>query len=383
MKICPKCSTPNKDTAKFCNECGNELIIIEQDTQPVSLNTEPVSEDTKEKSKHPEPGTPKEASPVMNEATDNQVNAQKNALSNMKLYLIVGGVLFILICLMMARPHSSHGSKYYIPPREDYTITDSDFDFLDDDLKNRISALMEASIEWYNHIEYKDESGLVSLNAIEDGEFSDLGTDLIQDKSYRYNKKTLHAVMPSVQAYGELAGFVSNNDNETDSTGEMFIHISPDEWMALHDDLENALNFYYGDGDHTSMNAEEETHYKELTEADKEYMINQLNSKLIHENWLVNVNKNYTIDIEQNSSGGLDIIYEKDIYETISEFINESSYDKETMVDTYQKIWNLLDSVVNEFDAYYAGENHLDVKVYGMNRDLLIWIDENGASYAK
>ncbi|MEE1161809.1 MAG: zinc ribbon domain-containing protein, partial [Acutalibacteraceae bacterium] len=71
MKICPKCSTPNKDTAKFCNECGNELIIIEQDTQTASLNTEPVSEDTKEKSKHPEPGTPKEVSPVMNEVTDN------------------------------------------------------------------------------------------------------------------------------------------------------------------------------------------------------------------------------------------------------------------------------------------------------------------------
>ena len=383
MKICPKCATENVDTAKFCNECGASLVITAGNNLIKVVEKDLPKEPHKEDIEYEELGLEKEVQPAEKETTTTQIYSKKDAIFKRKIYLIAGAVLLIFICFILARPHSSHTSKYYVKPREDYTITDPDFDFMDENLKNRIEALMEESIEWYNHIEYNNKKSSVSLSAIEEGDFSSLGSDLLQDKSYRYNKKTLLAVMPSVEAYGELAGYVYNNDNETDSSGETFIYISPDEWMKIHDDLESALNFYYGDGDHTAMNEEEETHYRELREDDKQYIISKLNSKLIHENWLVNVNKNYTIDVEQNSSGGLDVTYKKNIYETISEFINESSYDKETMIETYQKIWNLLDSVVDEFDVYYAGENHLDVEVYGTNSDLLIWINESGASYAK
>ena len=67
---------------------------------------------------------------------------------------------------------------------------------------------------------------------------------------------------------------------------------------------------------------------------DKKYIEGKLDDKLVHESWLERVNTNYSIDVEQNSDGTLDITYRKYIYETKSEFINGSK----EIVNTYQKI---------------------------------------------
>lgn len=97
---------------------------------------------------------------------------------------------------------------------------------------------------------------------------------------------------------------------------------------------------------------------------------------MVHESWLERVNTNYSIDVEQNSDGTLDITYRKYIYETKSEFINGSK----EIINTYQKIWDLLQPVAYESGILYGGES-LRVEVYGTGNELLIWVDDSGASY--
>ena len=202
---------------------------------------------------------------------------------------------------------------------------------------------------------------------------------LTDKKSNINTRKIFLAISPAINTLSDFASFINDYTTEKNENGgtNYIISLTSDEWMKLHDDLQEALDFYYGNGDHTEMVSEELNYFRELTDDNKEFITGKLDDKLVHENWLERVNTNYYIDVEQNSDGKLDITYRKYIYETKSEFINGS---KDDIVSTYQKIWNLLNPVVQESGILYGGAS-LRVEVYGTGNDLLIWVDDNGASY--
>lgn len=380
MKICPKCGSENKNEAKFCNECGckltPEISTVEDANDGISYNTESFS-DSSDKDKEIEENR------ISSEIGQNDTAKESEDISQKSLkkknLIAVGAVCFLFVVIILFGTKSHQKNKYYVEPRTNYEITNPDFDFLTEDTKEGIEQLLQENIEWYNNIKYDERKKAISMEEEAFDSVTSKWNALTDKKSNINTRKIFLAISPAINTLSDFASFINDYTTEKNENGgtNYIISLTSDEWMKLHDDLQEALDFYYGNGDHTEMVSEELNYFRELTDDNKEFITGKLDDKLIHENWLERVNTNYYIDVEQNSDGKLDITYRKYIYETKSEFINGS---KDDIVSTYQKIWNLLNPVVQESGILYGGAS-LRVEVYGTGNDLLIWVDDNGASY--
>lgn len=383
MKICPKCGSENKNEAKFCNECGVKLMpevaaIEDARNESVFDNVESFDEKA---NKDKEVGDNSSSSEIgRSDAIKKSEDTLNDTLLKKKSVLFaIGAVCFLFVVIALFGAKSHKNNKYYVEPRDNYEITNPDFDFLAEDTKEGVEQLLQENIEWYNNIEYDDRKKAISMEEVAFDNLMSKWNALADKKSNINTKKIFLAISPAINTLSDFASFINDYSTEENENGgtNYIINLSSDEWMKLHDDLQEALEFYYGDGDHTEMVLEELNYFRELTDDNKEYITSKLDDKLVHENWLVRVNTNYDIDVEQNSDGTLDITYRKYIYETKSEFINGS---KDDIVSTYQKIWNLLNPVAQESGILYGGAN-LRVEVYGTGNELLIWVDDSGASY--
>lgn len=380
MKICPKCGSENKNEAKFCNECGCKLMpeisTVEDANDGISYNTESFS-DSSDKDKEIEENR------ISSEIGQNDTAKESEDISQKPLkkknLIVVGAVCFLFVVIILFGTKSHQKNKYYVEPRTNYEITNPDFDFLTEDTKEGIEQLLQENIEWYNNIKYDERKKAISMEEEAFDSVTSKWNALTDKKSNINTRKIFLAISPAINTLSDFASFINDYTTEENENGgtNYIISLSSDEWMKLHDDLQEALDFYYGNSDHTEMVSEELNYFRELTDDNKEFITGKLDDKLVHENWLERVNTNYYIDVEQNSDGKLDITYRKYIYETKSEFINGS---KDDIVSTYQKIWNLLNPVVQESGILYGGAS-LRVEVYGTGNDLLIWVDDNGASY--
>ncbi len=381
MKICPKCGSENKNEAKFCNECGNKLMpevtAVEDVNDSVSDNVESFAENS-DKDKDVEENISSTEIGNSDTAKDSESTSKKTPFKMNYILFAIGAVCLLFVMVTLFGSKSPKKNNYYVEPRVNYEITDPDFDFLIGHTKEEIEQLLEANIEWYNDIEYNERKKVISMDDVTFDSLMDKWSTLTDNESNIKTQKIFLAISPAIKTLSDFASFVDDYETEKNENGETnyIINISSDEWMKLHDDLQEALAFYYGDGDHTEMNLEELNYFRVLTDDDKKFIEGKLDDKLVHESWLERVNTNYSIDVEQNSDGTLDITYRKYIYETKSEFINGSK----EIVNTYQKIWDLLQPVAYESGILYGGES-LRVEVYGTGNELLIWVDDSGASY--
>lgn len=382
MKICPKCGSENKNEAKFCNECGCKLMpevsTVEDANDGISYNTESFP-DSSDKDKEIEENRISSEIGQNDAAKESEDISQKPLKKKNLILFAVGAVCFLFVIIVLFGTKSHPKNKYYIEPRTNYEITNPDFDFLTEDTKEGIEQLLQENIEWYNNIKYDERKKAISMEEVAFDSVTSKWNALTDKKSNINTRKIFLAISPAINTLSDFASFINDYTTEENENGgtNYIISLSSDEWMKLHDDLQEALDFYYGNSDHSEMVSEELNYFRELTDDNKEFITGKLDDKLVHENWLERVNTNYYIDVEQNSDGKLDITYRKYIYETKSEFINGS---KDDIVSTYQKIWNLLNPVVQESGILYGGAS-LRVEVYGTGNDLLIWVDDNGASY--
>ena len=269
------------------------------------------------------------------------------------------------------------GENIYIPKKENARVRWGEKTGARQELV-RCNSLIYRDFLNGEKIKYNERKKVISMDDVTFDSLMDKWSTLTDNESNIKTQKIFLAISPAIKTLSDFASFVDDYEAEKNENGgtNYIINISSDEWMKLHDDLQEALAFYYGDGDHTEMNLEELNYFRVLTDDDKKYIEGKLDDKLVHESWLERVNTNYSIDVEQNSDGTLDITYRKYIYETKSEFINGSK----EIVNTYQKIWDLLQPVAYELGILYGGES-LRVEVYGTGNELLIWVDDSGASY--
>ena len=405
MKICPKCAAENADTAKFCNECGNTLNAVEEPDDTIYTrepNTDLYKNETRlEKpdleSEQSEPQEKQEGDSVENTIINVTGAENPQALEHPQettsrnryyLYIVAAAIALLILFLFNSIGHNStNKNKYYITPRKDYTITDSDFDYLDQDLKERISALMQASVDWYNSVEYKDDEGTVSLNAIEGTAFDELGSDLLQDKSFLYDRRTLSAVTPATSTYGELSGYIVNNERTISMAlseggeNEYEVHITPDEWMKLHDDLQNAMDFYYGNKGHdsiveeqdidiplgadnkndtdvendTSLTNTEDDAYSLMTSSDKKEIEDALYAE-IQKNSILS-GGSYNISVDQEEVGEFSIIYARTMEISKEDYLDKDEKFKNMNITVCGMIIDKLVPIAEEYENDFGKAN--------------------------
>lgn len=178
---------------------------------------------------------------------------KKAAMSKICLFVI-------MIMILLAGCNST---SYRITPKKDYNDFDSDFDFLDSSTKQTISELMKSAVDWYNSVEIPEDYSAVDIDVFASIPFSDYGEQLMQmneEHDYRSGSdegmRYLHATSPATSITGTIWGITVNNNVEVTvgSDSDEKIEVSEDDWINIKNKITDALDFYYGDGDRSTIN---------------------------------------------------------------------------------------------------------------------------------
>lgn len=105
MKICPKCAAENADTAKFCNECGAPLEIMDSEVSETVNDIEPVPETSIEDVRpaeniEPTPITASETTSEGQEPPTEQTEKKEDSSPKKKNRVIIGVVAAAIICII-------------------------------------------------------------------------------------------------------------------------------------------------------------------------------------------------------------------------------------------------------------------------------------------
>ena len=163
-------------------------------------------------------------------------------------------ILLILIVVLVLSGCSSNptkNNKYYIKPREEYTLKKKEFDVLDNDIKTEIALYLRDFVSWYNEIPINEDEIKVTISDLENLEAADHQQVIIDYVNKNLsNDDYCNAAMPSIDLFTTFWGVFHDKEVVTevkaDST-ESSYSISLEEWMQVHDKLSETIEFYYGD----------------------------------------------------------------------------------------------------------------------------------------
>lgn len=171
--------------------------------------------------------------------------------------------LITIIIMALLTGCGSSGNR--ITPLSDYNAFHTDFDFMDSSTKQVISDLIKSSVDWYNEVEIPKDYSPVDVDVFTSAPFTKFGEQLSQineEHDYRSGSdegmKYLKATMPALDIAGSVWGITTNNDLEVtvgSDTSDSKIQVSEDDWNNIKDKINTAIDFYYGDGDRSEMNA--------------------------------------------------------------------------------------------------------------------------------
>ena len=160
-------------------------------------------------------------------------------------------VLIAVLILSGCGNNSAAKSKYYVEPREEYTLKNEKFDILDNDIKTEIALYLRDFVSWYNEIPANNEEIKVTINDLEKLEAADHQKIIIEYANENItNNEYTNAAMPSIDLFTTFWSVFQDKEVSTevkaDST-ESSYSLSPEEWMKVHDKLSETLEFYYGE----------------------------------------------------------------------------------------------------------------------------------------
>lgn len=171
--------------------------------------------------------------------------------------------LITIIIMALLTGCGSSGNR--ITPLSDYNAFHTDFDFMDSSTKQVISDLIKSSVDWYNEVEIPKDYSPVDVDVFTSAPFTKFGEQLSQineEHDYRSGSdegmKYLKGTMPALDIAGSIWGITTNNDLEVtvgSDTSASKIQVSEDDWNNIKNKITTAIDFYYGDGDRSEMNA--------------------------------------------------------------------------------------------------------------------------------
>lgn len=369
MKICPTCGKENIDTAKYCNECGAEIVVKEQekDVAPDEDINSSIDEESRESDQE------------QNSKFDNQgakLSPKDEKKTRNYLIFVIAAAIVLCFIVFFATHTKNNKRKYYVEPRKDYAITDPDFDFLDKDTKEKIAVLLQKNIEWFNSIEYDEEKEIISSEDVVLEDVIKSWNALADDKENLINRKRLLAISPAMDGFSDFSTCINDCSFEKNENGgaNYIINVSSDEWMHLHNKLQEAINFYYEDGDHFEMNDEPETNYHVLTDSDEEDIRAKMVVQLLQANPILS-NGDWHIDITQEKDGTVVIEHVTKAIITKQEWVNNSDLQKDYTVKLGEIYIDTFLPVVDEYEGYYK-DISLISRIVDSNDITLVEIDK-------
>lgn len=172
-------------------------------------------------------------------------------------------IIFLNVIMILVFLAGCGSTSYRITPKKDYKDFNSDFEFLDSTTKQTISELMKSAVDWYNSVEIPEDYSAVDIDVFTSIPFSEYGEKLMQmneEHDYRSGSdegmRYLHATSPATSIAGTIWGITLNNnvDVTVGSDSNEKIEVSEDDWNNIKNKITDALDFYYGDGDRSTIN---------------------------------------------------------------------------------------------------------------------------------
>ena len=242
-------------------------------------------------------------------------------------------------------------SKLYIDPVNNYAISNSDFSFLDDEARNNIGLFMSIAVDWFDSIEFKGENCSIPLEELDNDSMKKYGKALLDfEQENIYNKKDTLSVIPAANIYGAYLDIILNNEREisigTKSAGstDYSINVSYDDWNALHDQIKDAMAFYYGDGDRSALNNEPDTNYIILSEGEETALKNDIKG--------VVYNPDVTSDItvkQDSSTGSVKVALNMTQWESKIDYLKLSPLDYDPTIAAGSGLTKALNKYLDKY----------------------------------